>query len=369
MRCVPARDFTVAKALAWRSAIADDPPYQRESSVWTLEKQQLFIDSLLNGYDVPKLYLHDLRGTHPTRVYAVVDGKQRLSTIWRFLTDEIPLADAFQIEPANLPNLPNGVTHPLPGDRFSQLDPAWQRALRQTYLAVVLIQNATETDIQDLFSRLNNGEPLNAAEKRNALGGDAVRLVRAIASHRFFRDRVRFPHSRYQHHDAAARLLVLEDALLRGVTELPDLGARALDRFVRDHRRIAPAHRRALRDRVVAVLDRLSETFVSRDPLLGTQSAMLPLYLVAGSMAGEEPDGWRPALRAAYAAFHAGRRAALARPEAELEPELLEYTRLLHGGPTGGRNLAARWQLLAACLRAADPILERGLPPVDLPTR
>ena len=88
-----------------------------------------------------------------------------------------------------------------------------------------------------------------------------------------------------------------------------------------------------------------------------------------GSMAGEEPDGWRPALRAAYAAFHAGRRAALARPEAELEPELLEYTRLLHGGPTGGRNLAARWQLLAACLRAADPILERGLPPVDLPTR
>ena len=68
MRCVPAHDFTVAKALAWRSAIADDPPYQRPSAVWSLAKQQLFIDSLINGYDVPKIYLHDLRGKHPTRV-------------------------------------------------------------------------------------------------------------------------------------------------------------------------------------------------------------------------------------------------------------------------------------------------------------
>ena len=50
------------KAYLWRSAIQEKPPYQRESSVWSLEKQQLFIDSLLNGYDVPKIYLHDLRG-------------------------------------------------------------------------------------------------------------------------------------------------------------------------------------------------------------------------------------------------------------------------------------------------------------------
>ena len=62
MRCVPAHDFTVMKAYLWRSAINEKPPYQRESSVWSLEKQQLFIDSLLNGYDVPKIYLHDLRG-------------------------------------------------------------------------------------------------------------------------------------------------------------------------------------------------------------------------------------------------------------------------------------------------------------------
>src|SRR5919106_4807296 len=180
MRCVPAPDFNLAKAQAWRSAIADDAPYQRESSIWSLEKQQLFIDSLLNGYDVPKIYLHDLRGRHPTRVYAVVDGRQRLTAIWRYLRGEFGLAPDFRIEPANLPELPPRVRHPAPGDRFADLDPPWQRVLRETHLTVVLIQNATEEDIDFIFFRLNNGEPLNAAEKRNALGGDAARMVRDL---------------------------------------------------------------------------------------------------------------------------------------------------------------------------------------------
>ena len=72
-------------------AIDENAPYQREGAVWSLEQQQLFIDSLLNGYDVPKIYLHDLRGKHPTKVYAIVDGKQRLTTIWRFLRGPVRL--------------------------------------------------------------------------------------------------------------------------------------------------------------------------------------------------------------------------------------------------------------------------------------
>src|SRR5919198_2448554 len=175
MRCRLAHDFTVAKVLAWRHALYDDPPYQRQSAVWSLDRQQRFIDSLLNGYDVPKIYLHDLRGQHPTRVYALVDGKQRVTTIWRFLRDEFPLSPSFQVEEANLPELPPGTPPPLAGQRFSELHPAWQAVLRGTGLSVVLIQNATEEDIEELFARLNNGQPLNAAEKRNARGGEMAK--------------------------------------------------------------------------------------------------------------------------------------------------------------------------------------------------
>ena len=365
MRCVPAHDFSVSKAIAWHSAIADDPPYQRESSIWSLAKQQLFIDSLLNGYDVPKIYLHDLRGKHPTRVYAVVDGKQRLTTIWRYLADEFPLADDFRTEPANLPDLPAGVAHPHAGQRFSELDPAWQQVLHTTHLAVVLIQNATEEDIEDLFSRLNNGEPLNAAEKRNAMGGEATKLVRAIAGHRFFREHVRFTNARHHHHDAAARLLVLEAAALDGAVGLPDLRSRSLDAFIRDNRRMPGGRRRDLRERVIQGLDRMCAVFEAKDPLLASQAAPALHHLVVQSVVAQPPAGWASALRTALADFQEARRAQLQRIEEEQDPELREFNELMQTGANEPRNLSRRLAILLRRLRSASPILADALPAED----
>lgn len=376
MRCVPAHDFTVSKAIAWRSAIADDPPYQRESSIWSLGKQQLFIDSLLNGYDVPKIYLHDLRGKHPTRVYAVVDGKQRLTTIWRYLAGEFPLADDFRIEPANLPEMAAGVSHPRAGQRFGELDPAWQRVLRTTHLAVVLIQNATEDDIEDLFSRLNNGEPLNAAEKRNAMGGEATKLVRAIAGHRFFHEHVRFTNARHHHHDAAARVLALEAAALDGMVGLPDVRSRALDAFIRDNRRMPDARRRDLRERVTVVLDRMCQVFEIHDQLLASQAAPTLHYLIVRAVVGRPPAGWERVLREALARFQESRRAQLQRIEEEQDPELREFSELMHSGANEPRSLSRRRAILLRRLRGTSPILAQALSergddaaPSDAPTR
>jgi hypothetical protein len=337
MRCVPARDFTVSKAMAWRSAIADDPPYQRASGVWTLAKRQLFVDSLLNGYDVPKIYLHDLRGKHPTRVYAVVDGKQRLATIWEYLTDGFGLADDFHVELANLPDLPGGVRHPRAGERFSELDAAWQRVLRGTYLAVVLIQKATPADVEDLFSRLNNGEPLNAPERRNALSGDASELVRRIVEHRFFRDRVAFGNQRYHHHDAAARILAVEMAAAGGVTEPPDLRAPALDRVIRDNRRIPARRRQALLRTINATLDRMHDVFVDHDPLLTHRTApALHYHLVRGSDAG-----WlKPGLSALRSASRPG-----------ADGRLREFADLARRRPDEPVSLARRLELLESWVR------------------
>jgi hypothetical protein len=167
MRCVPAHAFTVAKAWAWRTAIDDDPPYQRRGDLWSLAQQQRFIDSLLNGYDVPKFYLHDLRGIEPTKVYAVVDGKQRLHAIWTFLGDGYGLAADFRLESGPPPTL-LAVGRPRAGMRFSDLDPGWRAALLGTYLSVVLIQDADLADIDELFARLNDGVPFHLSQRTAA---------------------------------------------------------------------------------------------------------------------------------------------------------------------------------------------------------
>ena len=161
MRCVPAHPFTVGKALAWRSAVDIDPPYQRPADAWDRRRQQRFIDSLLNGFDVPKFYLHDVRGgERPTIAYTVVDGKQRLTAIWSYLDDGFGLADDFALT-STAPGLED-VTPPVAGMRFSELPPQWRTALRRTYLSVVLIQDATLDEIEELFARLNSGVPLPA---------------------------------------------------------------------------------------------------------------------------------------------------------------------------------------------------------------
>ena len=42
-----------------REAIQLDPEYQRISGIWTPEKRQLLIDSIINGFDLPKLHFDE----------------------------------------------------------------------------------------------------------------------------------------------------------------------------------------------------------------------------------------------------------------------------------------------------------------------
>jgi hypothetical protein len=246
MRCEPAHHFTVAKARAWRSAIDDEPAYQRSGDVWTHAQRQRFIDSLLNGYDVPKIYLHDLRGQHPTKVYAVVDGKQRLTSIWSYLADGFALADDFHIEAPPSEADAAGAREPAGPVRFSALDPWWQRRLLGTYLSVVLIRDAGEADIDELFARLNAGEPLTGAEARNAIAGDMSALIRALAARPELRALLTFPDARGAYREVAAAALALEVARRSGEPGDVDLGPAALDAFVRRWRVVAAGDRETL---------------------------------------------------------------------------------------------------------------------------
>ncbi len=66
-----------------------DPPYQRKS-VWNLKDRRYFLDTIFGDYPSPQVYLHKLDVPDKT-VYAVVDGKQRLQTIFKFIDDEISI--------------------------------------------------------------------------------------------------------------------------------------------------------------------------------------------------------------------------------------------------------------------------------------
>lgn len=75
------------------------PPYQR-GDVWELPRRQALIKSVLTGVPIGAIILNDRFGAHfqhpdydrvTTPMYAVIDGKQRLTTLQRFVADKVPV--------------------------------------------------------------------------------------------------------------------------------------------------------------------------------------------------------------------------------------------------------------------------------------
>ncbi len=215
-----------------RDEILLDPDYQRLGGIWTHEKRQLLLDSLLNGFDVPKLYFHEFvppQGTvgNMRYRYAIIDGKQRLQTIWAFIDGKISLANDFKylrddsVDAAGLDYSNLAKKHPRVKQRFDA-----------TPLDIVTIRTSDIELIEDMFSRLNEAVPLNAPEKRNALGGPLPEAIRRVGRHDFFARKIPFSDRRYRHRDLAAKFLYLEF-----VGQIANTKKATLDDFVRKFKR------------------------------------------------------------------------------------------------------------------------------------
>src|ERR1700683_5350529 len=95
------KNSTIMFLYSERDEINVNPEYQRKGGIWTLEKKSLLIDSILNDYDIPKIYFHALGSEEYATGgfrYAVIDGRQRLETIWSFMDGSFTLADDFEYQ-------------------------------------------------------------------------------------------------------------------------------------------------------------------------------------------------------------------------------------------------------------------------------
>ena len=270
---------TVIVVYSERQQIELDPEYQRISDVWTTEKRQLLIDSMLNGFDIPKIYLHEFvpfkqKGAQRYR-YAIIDGKQRLQTIWDFIDGRLPLAEDFKYLRDDTVEA-GGLTY----SQLANLYPHIKNRFDGTTLPIITIRTDDIDMIEDMFSRLNEAVPLNAPEKRNAFGGPMPKEIRKVAEHTFFKKNVPFPDNRYRHRDMAAKFLFLEFS--DGITSTKKVD---LDSFVRRFKAwrsegldlASPVAVSSLRGATEKTMVLLSKSFRQRDPLL-RQVGMITLY-------------------------------------------------------------------------------------------
>lgn len=339
MRCE-----TKSKTIVWlrmeQNRIDLSPPYQRESGVWGKDKKQLFIDSIINGFDVPKFYFHDLTRLKESYQYAVIDGKQRLTTLFEFMDGKFPLADDFEFrQDAN--DLPGGGEPPQPKQFFGEMTEAQKEYFKSIGLDIVAVEAAID-EIEDLFSRLNNGEPLNAAEKRNARGGAMVQLIREVAEHTFFKEYLAFPNRRGAHLEVAAKFILLELAQKDGKA-FTDLKKKHLDAMVEERRAMKLDDKAALKARVFEELKRLEGVFEKGDELLSKQSYPQLYYgWVRQIESRYAVPGGRKRIHTFLEDFTADRIANNEKPEDDRDPLLVEFGMLTMQGTNDLSSMEAR---------------------------
>lgn len=153
------------------------PKYQRRER-WSVEKQSALIESFLLNIPIPPVYLSE----ESFGVYTVIDGKQRLTAIHRFMTNDLKLSglDTFT---------------DLIGLQFSDLPEELKGALIvRPYLRVVTLLKQTDPELKyKVFTRLNRGgEPLNPQEIRNVVyrGEFNDRIVK-LAENDFLRQQLK----------------------------------------------------------------------------------------------------------------------------------------------------------------------------------
>jgi len=263
------------KPLSWwrsnRSKVDWDPPYQRRGRLWSTTDKAYLIDSILNDYDIPKIYLADFTWgssslNKKNLPYAIIDGKQRFEAIFDFFEGQLVLNEDFiyeenpslKIAGLGYPDLQNN--HPELAEKFET-----------SHVDVMGVFAENEEKINELFVRLNRSKSLTGAEIRNAMVGPAPEIARNIKHHEFFINNIRFTVSRGQDLNAVHKVMLFE---YQG--RLAETKKRNLDSFVRDTRdqreKIELAGRR-----VIDVLDSMSEIFLPHDKLLGS-GGIFPVY-------------------------------------------------------------------------------------------
>ena len=210
--------------LAERNNIDLDPSYQRDF-VWGDRDSRKLIDSILRGIPLPSIILNhrriregDAAGKKKGKIYEIVDGKQRLTTILRFIgqhsegrrraesrckgssktmedhdENHASWRRALKVNPkeAREQYLPFALERYKEGDPLYPLRSKYYSQVKdeevligsqsvtiedlfegptEAYTVPVIIYRDTDTrDIHEVFTRYNKlGKQLNAEEKRNA---------------------------------------------------------------------------------------------------------------------------------------------------------------------------------------------------------
>lgn len=143
-----------------------NPDFQRASNLWDNKRKSRLIESIILRIPLPSFYFNeDSNGN-----YSVVDGLQRLSTIFQFI-DSKELSRSLKIKIDDLILSDMQYLIDLNGQSFKDIPRNYKRIINELEITSTIIRPATPDLVRfNIFARLNQGGlAVNGQEIRNAI--------------------------------------------------------------------------------------------------------------------------------------------------------------------------------------------------------
>ncbi len=242
-----------------KNKINPQPQYQR-TEVWSESKKQLLMDTILRGYDIPKVYLKE--SEEENFEHEVIDGQQRLRAIWEFFNNEYPLGNYSK-------DLPIG---DVSGQKYSDLMNDILDTFELYELSIIIIKDASQEEVRDLFLRLQEGVTLNPPEKRNAMIGNMRDFISELASHKVFQI-IPKDNKRFLYADWIAHIVCLE--LAKGPT---DVKADNLKKMYENNKNFNKNSSDA--KKIKRILNYIQSSFEGKTPEMNIKWGFVDFYLL-----------------------------------------------------------------------------------------
>lgn len=258
-------------------------PIQRQSGQWDGDrlKKSLLIHSMLANYPVPPIYCLKEAISEKEYSYSILDGKQRLTTIFDYIDGRYPLD-------ADTPSVViDDVSYELGGKYFTDLDLECQQELLRFKFTIYGFEDADDDLIEEIFFRLNNSTPLSKPQKSMALTGvHNATFIKSILSDRFFSEICQFSALQRRKSDDLCALLqamMLLDNRYMGY-EFSSISAEETMRYA-SH--IKNNYSEAQKERLYDIIDYLEKAFPEKDKMLKKINIPIVMLVAVSAMGGD----------------------------------------------------------------------------------
>lgn len=263
-----------------------DHPIQRQSAQWTNLQQSLLVHSILANYPVPAVYVEktdsaetDDKGKAIYK-YSVLDGKQRMTTVFSFINGEYALNE--ETPAAEI----DGETYELADKTFEELDEDVKQELLRFKFSIFAFEDATDDEIEEIFFRLNNSTPLSKPQKaRPLMGTENARFINSILTGSFFTEKCNFSKLQLRKSDDMCTLLQ-SMMLLDHKYNNYEYASISADEVMRYSAAIKGNYSEEQKDLLLEIIDYLDEAFDEKEKML--KKINIPMVVLMADVAIKE---------------------------------------------------------------------------------